>query len=57
MIELLEAKLEKAIKEFIPMQPGDVVKTWSSIQLLKNLTNFEPKYQLKKGLAILWIGI
>ena len=31
------------------MQPGDVKKTWSSIKLLKNLTNFEPQVSINEG--------
>ena len=52
MIEVLESKLgKKAKKEFVPIQPGDVVKTWSSIQLLKNLTNFELKISIERGVG------
>ena len=53
MIEVLGKLGKKAKKEFVPIQPGDVVKTWSSIQLLKNLTNFEPKISIERGLEIL----
>ena len=31
------------------MQQGDVEKTWSSIKLLKELTNFEPEVSVDEG--------
>ena len=49
-INEIEKNLGKeAIKNFINMQPGDVKKTWSNINLLKNLTNFEPNTSIKVG--------
>ena len=50
-IDLLEKKLnKKAKKEFLPMQQGDVPKTWSSIKLIKNLTNFHPEVSVEEGI-------
>ncbi len=52
LIELLEKNLmKKAIKEFLPMQPGDVQKTWSSIKLINRLTNFKPEVSIEEGVS------
>jgi UDP-glucuronate 4-epimerase len=43
--------MKKAIKEFLPMQPGDVQKTWSSIKLINRLTNFKPEVSIEEGVS------
>ena len=49
-ISQIEKKLGKeAIKNYEDMQPGDVTKTWSNINLLKNLTKFEPNTSINLG--------
>ena len=49
-IDVIESSLEiKARKEFMPMQPGDVPKTWADISKAKNLLNFIPKTNVNKG--------
>ncbi|MGE4287702.1 MAG: NAD-dependent epimerase [Salinivirgaceae bacterium] len=40
----------KAIKEFLPMQPGDVYKTWADCSELNALTGYEPNTSIKKGI-------
>ena len=51
-IEILESNLgKKAIKEFYPIQPGDVVNTFADSSSLQNWINFSPKIKLEKGLA------
>lgn len=41
---------KKAIKEYLPMQQGDVEKTWADINNFCLLTNYKPKIKLQKGL-------
>ena len=49
MISILEKLLEKeAVKNFLPMQPGDVYTTYADIHPLNKLTGFEPKYHWKR---------
>jgi UDP-glucuronate 4-epimerase len=51
-IETLETALnKKAEKEFLPMQPGDVLKTFADVETLKNDFGYEPKVSLKKGIT------
>ncbi len=57
-VELVEfiATLErllgrKAVCEYLPMQPGDVVATYASIDRLRALTGFAPRTSLADGLA------
>jgi UDP-glucuronate 4-epimerase len=40
---------KKAIKNFLPLQIGDVTKAISNSNLLKNLTGYTPKTDYKKG--------
>ncbi len=41
---------EKAKIEILPLQPGDVPKTFADILKAKNLLNYDPQTQLKDGL-------
>ncbi len=51
-IETLEKAFnKKAKKEFLPMQPGDVLKTFADVESLKNDFGFSPKTTLKKGIG------
>ena len=50
-IEAIEKKLEKkAIKNYMPMQKGDVPSTWADTTLLKSLTGYNPQNNLKDGI-------
>ena len=50
-IELLERSLGRtAIKEYVPMQPGEVEATYASIDRLAALTGFAPRTPLAEGL-------
>lgn len=50
-IETLEEVLgKKAIKEYLPMQPGDVESTWADVHDLERFTGFRPATPLKKGM-------
>ena len=42
---------KKAIKEFVPMQMGDVEATSASINLLKDWSGFEPKTSIEEGIS------
>lgn len=47
----LEAGLGKpALKNFMPMQPGDVPKTWADQEKLEQITQYKPNVTLKSGL-------
>ena len=50
-IEILEEAFGlKAIKEFLPMQPGDVEATFAKTDLLENWINFKPSTSLEIGI-------
>lgn len=50
-IETMENALGKeAIKEFLPMQPGDVYKTFADVSSLKSAFGYAPNTSLKKGI-------
>jgi UDP-glucuronate 4-epimerase len=42
---------QEAKKNFLPMQPGDVVATYADIEELKRDVGFEPKTALATGIA------
>lgn len=51
-IETLEEIIgKKAIKNFYPMQPGDVYKTYADISVLKRNFGYKPQTAIEKGLA------
>lgn len=51
LVELLEETLgKKAIKEFLPMQPGEVTETYADIEKSCRLLNFHPTVQLEEGI-------
>jgi UDP-glucuronate 4-epimerase len=51
-IETLENALgKKAVKEFLPMQPGDVLNTFCDVSDLENEFGYKPNTTLKTGLA------
>ncbi|MDZ4312264.1 MAG: GDP-mannose 4,6-dehydratase [Cypionkella sp.] len=41
----------KAIRNYMPMQTGDVVATWADANLLKTLTNYQPKTNVRDGMT------
>ncbi len=50
-VEAIEAELGiKAIKEFLPMQPGDVVTTYADITDIKNDLGYSPETSIKDGI-------
>ena len=49
-IEVIEKEIgQEAIKEFLPIQPGDVPDTFADIEDLKNDFNFQPSTSLHDG--------
>ena len=40
----------KAIRNYMPMQKGDVHTTWANTELLKKLTGYTPKTNVKEGI-------
>jgi UDP-glucuronate 4-epimerase len=51
LVELLEAATgKKAIRQQLPMQPGDVPITWADISKAKALLGFDPHTPIDKGL-------
>lgn len=50
-VEEIEAALGiKAIRNPMPMQPGDVAETWADIRLLEHLTGFVPQTKVREGI-------
>ncbi|GLS86246.1 UDP-glucuronate 5-epimerase [Cypionkella aquatica] len=41
----------KAIRNYMPMQTGDVVATWADANLLKSLTNYQPQTNVRDGMT------
>lgn len=51
-IQALEEALgKKAIREYLPMQPGDVEATWADVDDLTKATGFVPHTSLREGIA------
>lgn len=52
LIEILEELLgKKAVKEYLPMQAGDVVETYADIKASQESLQFSPRTSLKEGLV------
>lgn len=52
VIEVLENCLHrKAIKNYLPMQPGDVLETYADIDCLKQAVDFKPTIDFEAGAA------
>jgi len=50
-IELLEEKLgSKAEKNMMPMQPGDVERTWADVEGLYEYINYRPQVNIEEGI-------
>jgi len=50
-IEAIEAECgREAVKNFMPMQKGDVPATWADATLLKQLTGYQPQTDVKEGI-------
>ena len=58
-INEIEVKLNKTSKQkLLPIQPGDVKKTWANVNDLKKDYNYNPNTTLKKGIRefIIWFN-
>ena len=52
MIGTLETLLgREAIKEYLPMQPGDVQATFADVAGLESAVDFRPETPLREGLS------
>ena len=50
-IEIIENELgQKALKNFLPMQPGDVQSTLADTSLLEDWINYRPSTKIKDGI-------
>lgn len=49
--EIEECIGKRAIRNYMPMQIGDVQATWADTTFLKNLTGYSPKTNFKEGIA------
>jgi UDP-glucuronate 4-epimerase len=51
-IEVIEAELgRKAIRNYLPMQMGDVPATWADTSLLQQSTGYRPQTDFRDGVA------
>jgi UDP-glucuronate 4-epimerase len=51
-IEAIENEIgKKAIRNYMPMQQGDVPATWADASLLQSLTGYKPETSFKDGVA------
>jgi UDP-glucuronate 4-epimerase len=51
-INAIEERLgQKAKRNYMPMQMGDVNATWANAELLKKLTGYQPETDFKDGIA------
>ena len=51
-IDAIEKILQKkAIKNFMPMQKGDVPETWADTTLLENITGYHPRTDIYEGIS------
>lgn len=51
-VEAIEAECgREAVKNFLPMQAGDVPATWADATLLKDLTGYAPQTDIRNGIS------
>lgn len=51
-IEAIEAALnKKAIRELLPMQPGDVPSTFADVNLIASSVGYRPQVPVREGAA------
>ena len=50
-VDAIEEELgQKAIRNYMPMQMGDVPATWANAELLQSLTDYKPQTDIKDGI-------
>lgn len=51
-IDAIETEMgQKAIRNYMDMQPGDVPATWANADLLQRLTGYKPETDFREGIA------
>ena len=51
LLKIIEKELNKKAKiKYLPMQMGDVTKTFANITKAKRMLNFKPKTNIEKGI-------
>ena len=51
-VEAIEVSLGKtAVRNYMPMQMGDVPATWADASLLQSLTGYKPQTDYRDGVA------
>lgn len=51
-IDAIEYELQKkAIRNYMPMQTGDVPATWADASLLNNITGYKPQTEIRDGVS------
>jgi UDP-glucuronate 4-epimerase len=51
-IEAIEQELQKkAIRNYLPMQTGDVPATWADATLLEAITGYKPRTEIREGVS------
>ena len=51
-IEAIESEIGiKAIRNYMPMQTGDVPRSWADTTLLRHLTGYQPATDFRDGVA------
>ena len=51
-IDAIEEELgKKAIRNYMPMQTGDVPATWADASVLQQLTGYKPETGFREGIA------
>ena len=52
-IKLIEKNLNiKAKLNFLPLQTGDVIKTYANIRKIRDYSNYKPRFNIDKGVEI-----
>lgn len=51
VIAIEQATGRSAIRNYMPMQPGDVPATWADADLLRHLTGYRPRTAIHEGVA------
>lgn len=50
-VDAIETELgRKAVRNYMPMQPGDVPATWADASLLQRLTGYRPRTDIRDGI-------
>ena len=52
-IHIIEGALnKKAIRNYMEMQPGDVINTWADTKKINKILKFSPKISIEEGLPL-----